>query len=167
MAALCCTSNVSCMTAQREVSFTPLQLLRRLAALVPPARWNQTRYFGVFAPSSKLRRRVVPARAPSLSPRATPTTADAKPSTSTSYRLPWAALLARTFLVDILKCACGGERKVLAFVPEALVAQAVLRRLGLPGSPPPVAPSRWASQDEFELTHQYDGVDPPFYDEAT
>ena len=55
---------------------------------------------------------------------------------------------------------------MLAFVPEALVAQEVLRRLGLPGSPPPVAPSRWASQDEFELTHQYDGVDPPFYDEA-
>jgi hypothetical protein len=27
----------------REVAFTPLQLLRRLAALVPPVRWHQTR----------------------------------------------------------------------------------------------------------------------------
>ena len=42
--------------------FEPLDLLARLAALVPRPRVNLTRYHGVFAPNSKLRARVVPGR---------------------------------------------------------------------------------------------------------
>lgn len=33
----------------------PLELLARLAALVPPPRMHLTRYHGVFAPHSRLR----------------------------------------------------------------------------------------------------------------
>lgn len=39
----------------------PLDLMARLAALVPPPRMHLTRYHGVFAPHSKLRAAVTPA----------------------------------------------------------------------------------------------------------
>ena len=40
----------------------PLDFIARLAALVPKPRVNLTRYHGVFAPNSKLRARVTPAK---------------------------------------------------------------------------------------------------------
>ena len=42
--------------------FEPLDLLAKLAALVPRPRVNLTRYHGVFAPNSKLRPRLVPGK---------------------------------------------------------------------------------------------------------
>jgi Putative transposase len=39
----------------------PLDLMARLAALVPPPRMHLTRYHGVFAPHSRLRAAVTPA----------------------------------------------------------------------------------------------------------
>ena len=42
--------------------FDPLDLLAKLAALVPRPRVNLTRYHGVFAPNSKLRARLVPGK---------------------------------------------------------------------------------------------------------
>nr|WP_301340457.1 transposase [Corallococcus exercitus] len=40
--------------------FTGLELLRRVASLVPPPRANLTRFHGVFAPGAKLRPFLVP-----------------------------------------------------------------------------------------------------------
>ena len=45
----------------RYVARPPLDFIARLAALVPRPRVNLIRYHGVFAPNSKLRRRIVPA----------------------------------------------------------------------------------------------------------
>ena len=42
--------------------FEPLDFIARLAALVPPPRMHLTRYHGVFAPHSRLRAAVTPAR---------------------------------------------------------------------------------------------------------
>ena len=42
--------------------FEPLDLIARLAALVPKPRINRIRYHGVFAPNSSLRAQVTPAR---------------------------------------------------------------------------------------------------------
>ena len=38
-----------------ELHLTPLELIDRIAALVPPPRTHQHRYFGVLAPNSPLR----------------------------------------------------------------------------------------------------------------
>ena len=43
-----------------HVAFTPLELLGKLAALVPPPRRHLVRYAGAFAPNSRLRALVVP-----------------------------------------------------------------------------------------------------------
>jgi hypothetical protein len=40
--------------------FTGLELIRRVASLVPPPRANLTRFHGVFAPGAKLRPFLVP-----------------------------------------------------------------------------------------------------------
>ena len=45
-----------------HVLFEPLDFISRLAALVPKPRVNLTRFHGVFAPHSKYRARVTPAR---------------------------------------------------------------------------------------------------------
>ena len=45
-----------------HVIFEPLGFIARLAALVPKPRVNLTRFHGVFAPNSRYRARVTPAR---------------------------------------------------------------------------------------------------------
>jgi hypothetical protein len=42
-----------------KVGFTPLAFVRRLSAIVPPPRFHTVRYFGVFAPTSKVRPLIV------------------------------------------------------------------------------------------------------------
>ncbi len=46
-------------------------------------------------------------------------------------RLDWASLLQRVFRVDILKCRCGGRRKVTAFIPSGELARQILEKLGV------------------------------------
>ena len=45
-----------------HVIFEPLDFIAKLAALVPKPRVNLTRFHGVFAPNSKFRVRVTPAK---------------------------------------------------------------------------------------------------------
>jgi hypothetical protein len=45
-----------------HIVLEPLDLMARLAALVPPPRMHLTRYHGVFAPNSRLRAAVTPAK---------------------------------------------------------------------------------------------------------
>ena len=47
-----------------ELALTPLELIRRIAALVPPPRIHRHRYFGVLAPNSPLRSAVTAQAAP-------------------------------------------------------------------------------------------------------
>ena len=44
----------------KAVIYEPMELMERLAALVPRPRFNLTRFYGVLAPASKLRPLVVP-----------------------------------------------------------------------------------------------------------
>lgn len=53
-----------------ELHLTPLELIERIAALVPPPRTHRHRYFGVLAPNSPLRAAVT-AMACAPTPRAT------------------------------------------------------------------------------------------------
>ena len=51
------------------VFFTPLDLIGKLAALVPPPRLNLTRFYGFFAPNSKVRAEVTASQRGRNSPR--------------------------------------------------------------------------------------------------
>ena len=44
----------------RQLVFSPIELIEKLAALVPPPRVNQVLVHGVLAPRAKWRREIVP-----------------------------------------------------------------------------------------------------------
>ena len=158
------------------IAFTPLELLRRLAALVPPPRAHLVRYFGVFAPGSKLRSRLVPrppprrggCRAPfheeeplGLDPLSSaPASLELRPR-----RLDWARLLRRVWGVEVLRCPCGGRRKIAAVVSHPEVAAQVLEALGVHAEAPPLAKARAPpAQLGFEPPVDDPGIDPSWPD---
>jgi hypothetical protein len=104
---------------------TPVELLARLASLVPPPRIPLVRYFGVLAPNSPYRDRVVPKTQPhddthepekpknkratkepneSLSLCSTVPNDDDDSAGRTSRYIDWATLMKRTFGIDPLRC---------------------------------------------------------------
>ncbi len=107
----------------------PLDLMARLAALVPPPRMHLTRYHGVFAPHSKLRAAVTPAgRGKGSKPQAEE--GAEKPATPRHVAMSWAKRLKRVFGVDIEACArCGGKLKVIASIEEPAVIAKILAHL--------------------------------------
>lgn len=52
-----------------HVFFSPIDLIGKLAALIPPPRLNLTRFFGVFAPNSNLRAQVTASQRGKNSPK--------------------------------------------------------------------------------------------------
>ena len=124
----------------------PLDFLSRLAALVPPPRAHLVTYHGVLAPAAAMRAAIVPA-APSRSRRACAT---ASSGPRRCGRHPWAELLRRVFLVDVLRCPrCGGRRKIVAAITEGRVVRAILGSLDLPTEPPVVHPARGPPEEVF------------------
>jgi hypothetical protein len=126
---------------------TGVELLKKLVPLIPPAYANLTRFHGVFAPTSRLRPRVVPpppetkpAPSPSPSTPQYPAPPSKPPLPRSAYRLDWAALLKRVFAVDVMQCArCAGPMRVIAFIEDRSIVKAILAHLGLPADPLPTA----------------------------
>jgi hypothetical protein len=147
-----------------HLTMTGTELLKKLTPLIPPPWSNLTRFHGVFAPGSKLRPLIVPApevekrRKPP--PRPPPDIAGTflellpkrppPPPLPTRYRIPWASLIQRVFGVDVLTCArCKGPMKVLVCLEKPDAVRKILRHLGLPDTPLPVARSRGPPQAEL------------------
>ena len=129
---------------------SPLELIEKLAALVPPPRLNLIRYHGVLAPNAAHREKIVPAQPPTQDD--PPATGEATPQTGGSHRLSWAALLARVFDIDINVCsACGGPMRIIAALTDAVSIRCYLQGVGLPADPPPIAPPRPPPQHEFNF----------------
>ena len=57
-------------------------------------------------------------------------------------RIPWATLLERVFLIDVLRCDGGGRRRVLAMIRDPSSIERLLTHLGLPTGFPPRGPPR-------------------------
>jgi hypothetical protein len=83
-----------------ELHLTPLELIARIAALVPPPRTHRHRYFGVLAPNSPLRAAAVVPLGHASPPAPEPV---APPKRSKAHYL-WAVLIAR-----VLR-RCGTDR---------------------------------------------------------
>lgn len=122
--------------------FSPMELIEKLAALVPPPRQNLVRYHGVLAPNAKLRSQVVPKKP------------DAKEIEKTrgksKNRFLWAALLARTFRLEMEACIhCGGKMRIVAALNDPASIKKYLDKVGLPLSAPEIAPARPPPQTEL------------------
>ena len=97
----------------------PLDFVARLAALVTKPRVNLTRFHGVFAPNSKYRTEVTPAKRGKGSPSAEGV--DRKPE-QRHQAMTWAQRLKRVFDIDVSVCPkCGGETKVIACIENQAV----------------------------------------------
>lgn len=142
------------------VVLTPMDLIARLCALVPPPRMHLTRFHGVFAPAASLRCEVVPRRAhdPELDPpqqlslfdatghRPAPP-AEAVPSPRPAGRHPWAWLLRRVFAADLALCQrCQGRMRIVEVALTHDAIARVLARHGLGPQPPPAPPRRVPGQ---------------------
>ena len=149
-----------------ELHLTPLELIARIAALVPPPRTHRHRYFGVLAPNSPLRAAVTalatpaqPAKqvvvqtepanmsegAPGVAPLGhaiSPTPEPAPPKRSKAHYL-WAVLIARIYEVFPLLCPlCGGQMRLIAFITEGVQIRKILDHTGVDSEPPHISPAR-------------------------
>ena len=145
-----------------HVIYEPLELMERLAALVPPPRFNLTRYSGVLAPGATFRPVVVPqVVSPAPLPHAgcqgriaTTKTDSGKEDERRGDRqrnYPWAQLMARVFQFDVLACPrCGARMRIVCAINPPDAIRKILACLGLPTRAPPVAPAI-PSRDEAAL----------------
>jgi hypothetical protein len=113
-----------------HVIFEPLDFIARLAALVPKPRVNLTRFHGVFAPNSKHRVQVTPARRGKGSQPKAPDEAQDRTPAERRAAMTWAQRLKRVFNIDVETCrACGGGVKVIACIEDPVVIEKILTHL--------------------------------------
>jgi len=131
------------------VVLDPMTFLSRLAAQVPPPRFHMLTYHGVLAPAATRREEIVPGSGAETDGevgrcRSKPSKRGASEGKQRSRpeRMPWADVVRRVWLVDILRCECGGFRKVLAMVFDPKSIERVLEHMGLAYSLPKRAPPR-------------------------
>jgi hypothetical protein len=143
---------------KQAVVMDPMTFLSRLAAQIPPPRIHVLSYYGVLAPAASRRDEIVPGAGQAdesvdcgsrheSSPTTNQDPKDTQRKRFRPERLTWAELIKRTWLVDLLRCPCGGKRKVLAMVFNPASIERILVHLGLPHLPPQRAPPRHAPSE--------------------
>jgi len=137
-----------------HIVLTGHELMEKLCALVPRPRTHRTRYHGVFAAASKLRKFVVREAVERAAAKLVREGVATQPSHAAKWlcakkRFEWAELMKRVWDVDVLQCdRCGGRLKVLAAITMPVVIDAMLRALNIEMAVPPVARARPPPWDE-------------------
>jgi Putative transposase len=118
------------------IRLSPMELLEKLAALVPLPRVHLVRYGSCLAPHSSLRRTIIP------TPRQQGV--DEEETDTGSHRWSWARLLKRIFALDMARCPwCQrGSLRIIAAITHGEVIRKILRHLKRAVDPPPIAPAR-------------------------
>jgi hypothetical protein len=109
-----------------------LDFIAKLAALAPKPRVNLTRFHGVFAPNSKLRVQVTPARRGKKVEKVKPGGTDwlDKSPEERHRSMSWMQRLKRVFNIDIEVCEhCGGHVKVIASIEDPKVIAHIIQHL--------------------------------------
>jgi hypothetical protein len=89
-----------------------------------------TRFHGIFAPNSKYRARVTPAkRGKGRKTRVTNDIPDQTPA-ERHAAMTWAQRLKRVFDIDIENCSeCGGDVRIIASIEDPVVIRTILAHL--------------------------------------
>jgi hypothetical protein len=146
------------------VIFDPIDLIGKLAALVPPPRFNLVRYHGILAPAARWRSCIVPAVStdtssfmncpicPVKNGKEYPHDENCQSASKVHPRnYSWAELLKRVFQLDVLKCSrCGGKMRILCAIHPPVAIQKILDCLGLPSKPPPISPAALEAFNYYE-----------------
>lgn len=124
------------------IVLSQMELIEKLAALVPPRYLHQTRYFGAFASASKMRPKII-----------------IRPHVKKGYvasgskgaeKISWSWLLKRTFKLELQRClVCHAKIKVenCVLYDDPIAIRKVMRVLGLKYHPPPRRPARYKSSE--------------------
>jgi hypothetical protein len=115
--------------ATTRVIFEPWDFISRLVALVPRPRVNLTRFHRVFAPNSKYRSKLTPARRGKRKKCYSVDDADQTPAEKPAA-MTWARRLQRVFTIDIETCSeCGADVSIIACIEDPPVIQKILAQL--------------------------------------
>jgi hypothetical protein len=133
-----------------DLIFTPLELLERLAVLVPRPRINLVLYFGVLGARAAgrvevtSRREILTADHAATTDAVTPAADSRAPGEPVGGRnRSWATLMQRTFGLDVLACpSCSGRLRLVALIEQRAVVTRILAHLGLPTELPVPRPAR-------------------------
>src|SRR5437870_8013838 len=125
------------------IRLSPLELVEKLAALVPLPRVHLVRYGGCLAPHSRLRGAITP------TPRQQ--AVEGPEASSAAPHWSWARLVKRVFALDLATCPfCHqGTLRIIAAMTQGEVIRKVLRHVKLAPDPPPIAPAR-SRQEAFD-----------------
>src|SRR5262249_32360731 len=125
------------------IKLSPLELLEKLAELVPLPRVHLVQYGGCLAPHSPLRGAITP------TPRQQGVEGDE--ATTESPRWSWARLLQRVFALDLATCPLchQGALRMISAITQVEVIRKILRHLKRAVDPPPLAPAR-SRQEAFD-----------------
>ncbi len=111
------------------IILTPLNLLERLVAIIPPPKKNQIRYHGFFGPNSKLRQEII-LNKDKLS---------YKPTDKKICRPDFAKLMARVFDIDVLACPrCKSGMQRISFIKDPKAIMDILKSLKMGTAPPDI-----------------------------
>jgi len=128
-----------------HLRFSPVELLERLAVLIPRPRVNLVLYHGVLGARAASRSRVVAfgTAGETTAPDAAPPDPPRPARPATSGGRPWAELMRRSYGLDVLACPrCGGRLRLVALIDDPSVIERILRHLGLPADLPATRPAR-------------------------
>ena len=118
-----------------SLEFTGVELVEKLISIIPKAKMNLVRYFGVFSANYKHRLQIVPGVKHKKKV--------VKGKITNEYWIPWAELLRRTFQLDVSICTtCKGLVRVIAVIKDPKIIHRILGHLHLPTAPPSIAPAR-------------------------
>ena len=148
-------------TGQTEVVAEPVDFLRKLASLIPPPRQNQIRFYGLLTSQAYDRAKLeallplpIDEHRDEVSTKdkdaQTSDNAEVDQAASKAARMSWAKLLARVFEKDVKLCpSCGGQRRIIAWIPEPEPIAKILNHLGLSTQVPAHKPARAPPQMEL------------------
>ena len=156
--------------------FTPHELIEKLIPLIPRPRCHLIRYHGNLGPAAKDRAKVVGTPVTPPAPNAAVTdkasegesrdidsTKLARPS-----RLPWAVLLKRVFMTNVLTCPeCQGRMTILAAITNPEAIRKILDHLGISSEAPHGAGARPPPQADLSIApdpSEVEHADPPSHD---
>jgi hypothetical protein len=112
-----------------SVEISPLALMARLAAPVPPPQRHLTAYFGVLSSHSSLRSQCVPVPVPEAAPQQED---ESPPTLPLSHYISWSDLLRRTFAIDTTCPRCKSPLRLIALIKTDDIIKKILSAMGLP-----------------------------------
>ena len=146
----------------RELVLTPLELIDKIAALIPPPRTHRHRYYGVLAPNAPMRAAVTALAPLAVIPVApvvgvnVDASAEPESKSRAAARYLWAMLLARIYEAFPLSCPiCHSQMRIIAFINDTTTLHKILNHLGESAQPPKIAQARgpplWEAASAAEI----------------